>query len=154
VQHSRSIKARDFLAPPDGGPKTPPPKQKRSTSVLSNERRSWVSLVRGANSEAVGVVSSAGTSPGGSSSSNTVIGDEDCVFGSPRSFSEKKVEVKMSGDDPSDTGDLAFFLRTTGPPMTSPSVADEHRERKLRRLVALGKFRKRGEGFADTGKEE
>jgi hypothetical protein len=146
------IKASGLSVSRDGNPRTPSPR--KSAGLFQTQRQSWASLVLDANSDATCAVKGPGTSPAGISSSNTVIGEESCGLHSPESFYEKKNRGKMSGNDPGDTGDLAFFLRTTGPPMVNSIVNDEHRKRKLRRLVALGKFRKRGEAFANIEKEE
>lgn len=85
-----------------------------------------------------------------SSADSTVIGDEDASLAvAPLRQAAMTLPYKMDSDGSDDTQDLAFFLRTTGPPAPARS-ATQREQKRLRKLIALSKFRKRHEVFTNN----
>jgi hypothetical protein len=125
-------------------PFTPATTVTRSASALSNKtsqknRHSWISLSNH--------VSPATSITGSHSASTTVVADED-ISGTKQLLRTKPAMAASDTDceESNDTLDLAFFLKTTGPP---PQIQRDHR--KLRRLIALSKFRKRHQPIVPAG---
>jgi hypothetical protein len=102
-------------------------------STPQASRHSWISLLNS--------TSSPPTSTSDSHSASTTIVDEDDATALLRR-PPAVIEANMDPSSSSDTLDLAFFLRTTGPaPQSKADVQTE--EKRLRKLIALSKFRKR-----------